>query len=238
VRQRQALRRADVVFAGGRSLHSSIVRQGRPDARLFPSGVTPEHYAPALNRPRKPSPRPVAGYIGVIDERLDLGLVGQLAEQLPDWEIRMIGPVAKISPCDLPQAANITYPGHKTYAELPAAMAGLDVALMPFALNEATRSISPTKTLEYLAGGLPVISTPIPDVVSDFADVVHLRRTARDFAVLCRALGRRKTTGRPDPGVRELLRRYHWDAIAAQMEEAVSSAGSQAPLAVQGAATA
>jgi glycosyltransferase involved in cell wall biosynthesis len=238
VRQRQALRRADVVFAGGRSLHSSLVRQGRTDARLFPSGVTPEHYAAALTRPAKPSPRPVAGYIGVIDERLDLDLLRQLAGQLPDWEIRMIGPVAKISPGDLPQAPNITYAGHKSYAELPAAMAGLDVALMPFALNEATRSISPTKTLEYLAGGLPVISTPVPDVASEFADVVHLRRTARDFAALCRDLGPRKTSSRPDPGVRELLRRYHWDSIAAQMQEAVSSAGSRALSAVRAEATA
>lgn len=228
VRQRQALRRADVVFAGGRSLHNSLLRQGRTDAQLFPSGVTPEHYAPALTRTAQPSPRPVAGYIGVIDERLDLDLVRDLAAQLPDWEIHMIGPVAKINPADLPQAPNITYPGHKTYNELPAAMAGLDVALMPFALNDATRSISPTKTLEYLAGGLPVISTPIPDVVSDFTGTVHLRNTAAGFAALCRELGPRKTPYRPHPGIREILRRYHWDSIASQMHQAITAAGTRA----------
>jgi glycosyltransferase involved in cell wall biosynthesis len=227
VRQRQALRRADVVFAGGRSLHSSIIRQGRSDAQLLPSGVAPEHYRPALTRPLPASGRPVAGYIGVIDERLDLQLIAGIAAALPDWEIRMIGPVAKIDPDDLPQAPNIVYAGHKCYAELPGVMAGLDVALMPFAINEATRAISPTKTLEYLAGGLPVISTHVPDVVADFSSVVHLRSRAEEFAALCRRLGRRKTATRPDPATHELLKRYHWDSIAARMRESLITTGAR-----------
>ena len=227
VRQRQALRLADVVFAGGRSIHNSIVRQGRSDAQLFPSGVAPEHYRPALTRPEPVSKRPVAGYVGVIDERLDLQLIAGIAAALPNWEIRMVGPVAKIDPADLPKAPNIVYSGHKCYAELPEVMAGFDVALMPFAINEATRSISPTKTLEYLAGGLPVISTHVPDVVADFSSVVHLRSTAAEFAALCTRLGRRKSATRPDPGTQELLRRYHWDSIAARMQESVTSARPQ-----------
>ncbi|MCU1510510.1 MAG: glycosyltransferase family 1 protein [Arthrobacter sp.] len=227
VRQRQALRLADIVFAGGRSLHSSMVRQGRSDAQLLPSGVAPEHYRQALTRPRQTSDRPVAGYIGVIDERLDLQLISGIAAELPDWEIRMIGPVAKINPDDLPKAPNISYAGHKTYAELPGVMAELDVALMPFAINEATRSISPTKTLEYLAGGLPVVSTHVPDVVANFSGVVHLGSRAADFAALCAHLGRRKTSTRPDPSTRDLLKKYHWDSIAARIRESVVSAGSQ-----------
>jgi glycosyltransferase involved in cell wall biosynthesis len=225
VRQRQALRRADVVFAGGRSLHSLMIRQGRSDAQLVPSGVAPEHYRPALTRPRQASGRAVAGYIGVIDERLDLQLISGLAAELPDWEIRMVGPVSKINPDDLPQASNISYAGHKTYAELPEVMAGLDVALMPFAINEATRFISPTKTLEYLAGGLPVISTHVPDVVANFSGVVHLGRRPEEFAAVCAKLGRRKTAARPDPGAQELLNKYHWDAIAARMMESVAASG-------------
>lgn len=227
VRQRQALRRADVVFTGGRTLQSSIVRQGRADAQLFASGVAPEHYAPALQRPSSQGGRPVAGYIGVIDERLDLNLIAETARLLPDWEIRMIGPVAKISPADLPQAPNITYAGPRTYDELPAAMAELDVALMPFALNEATKSISPTKTLEYLAGGLPVISTPVPDVVADFGSVVHVRRGAAEIAALCRQLGVRESAERLPRNTRRILERCHWDTIAAQMAASVSAAGGQ-----------
>jgi glycosyltransferase involved in cell wall biosynthesis len=225
VRQRQALREADVVFAGGRSLHNSVIRQGRADALLFPSGVAPEHYHPARRKPRPQRTRPVAGYVGVIDERLDLNLIRDTAALLPDWEIRIVGPVAKIDPQDLPQAPNITYPGHKTYAELPAVMAGLDVALMPFALNEATRSISPTKTLEYLAAGLPVISTPIPDVITEFAPTVHVADNAEDVAAQCRQARRRHPSRQRDHNVRELLAKYHWDSIAAQMEASVFAAG-------------
>ena len=217
VRQRQALRRADIVFAGGRSLHRSIVRQGRTDALLYPSGVEPEHYRIPTAGPRQAGTRPVAGYVGVLDERLDLRLIADLAGALPDWEVRMYGPVAKIDPASLPQAPNITYAGFTSYADLPAAMAGLDVALMPFALNEATRSISPTKTLEYLAAGLPVVSTRVPDVVADFPGAVHLRDGAAGFAALCRQLGQRDPSQRPAAQTRELLRKYHWDVIAGGM---------------------
>jgi glycosyltransferase involved in cell wall biosynthesis len=225
VRQRQALRRADVVFAGGRSLHRSVVRQGRPDALLFPSGVEPEHYGLPTASPRLPGHRPVAGYVGVLDERLDLQLIGDLASALPDWEIRMYGPVAKIDPASLPQARNVTYAGYTSYADLPAAMAGLDVALMPFALNEATRSISPTKTLEYLAAGLPVVSTRVPDVVADFPGTVHLRDHGAGFAELCRHLGRRDPARGPNPKTQELLKKYHWDVIAERMAAAVFAPG-------------
>lgn len=238
VRQRQALRRADVVFTGGRSLHNSITRQGRTEAQLFSSGVAPEHYAPALRRQPALGSNQVAGYVGVIDERLDLNLIADLAARLPRWEIRMIGPIAKINPGDLPQAPNITYAGHKTYAQLPAAMAELDVALMPFALNEATRSISPTKTLEYLASGLPVVSTRVPDVVTDFSGTVHLCDTAEEFAATCARLGRRAPSTRPERNIRELLKKYHWKTIAAQMEESAFPAAAQDPTAVEGEATA
>jgi glycosyltransferase involved in cell wall biosynthesis len=230
VRQRQALRRADVVFAGGRSLHRSIVRQGRTDALLFPSGVEPEHYRVPTAAPRAPGTRPVAGYVGVLDERLDLQLIADLARALPGWEIRMYGPVAKIDPGSLPQAPNITYAGYTSYADLPAAMAGLDVALMPFALNEATRSISPTKTLEYLAAGLPVVSTRVPDVVADFPGTVHLRDDGAGFAELCRQLGQRDPSRGPNPRTRDLLEKYHWGVIAEQMRASVFGSALREPV--------
>ncbi|MBJ2120845.1 glycosyltransferase [Arthrobacter sp. MSA 4-2] len=222
VRQRQALRRADVVFAGGRSLHRSVVRQGREDAHLVPSGVAVEHYAAAGRHAKRDRERPVAGYVGVLDERLDLGLLADLAARLPQWDIHMIGPVCKIDPADLPQAPNISYLGQQSYEDLPGLMADLDVALMPFALNEATRSISPTKTLEYLACGLPVVSTRVPDVVADFTGVVDLQDDGEGFAGACgRLVGR---AGRaPSAELKRLLKHHHWDRIAGSMEKLVFS---------------
>jgi glycosyltransferase involved in cell wall biosynthesis len=212
---RRTLREADLVFAGGRTLHLGVLRH-RADAHLFPSGVEPEHYARAraLRRHRDV---PVAGYVGVLDERLDLELVRGLAAALPDWEVRLIGPVAKIDPADLPAAPNLTYPGPRSYDELPEVMAGFDVAIMPFALNEATRAISPTKTLEYLAAGLPVVSTPVADVVSAFAAVVDVEPDADGFARACRQ-AREADRSQWDRSVRPLLYAHHWDTIASEME--------------------
>ncbi|WP_210481284.1 glycosyltransferase [Naasia sp. SYSU D00948] len=221
VRQRQALRRADVVFAGGRSLHRSVVRQGRTDAILVPSGVSIADYAVASHH-RARNARPVAGFVGVLDERLDIDLLGQVAEAAPDWDIRMVGPVAKIDPADLPQAPNISYLGMAPYAELPRHMASFDVAIMPFALNEATKSISPTKTLEYLASGLPVVSTRVPDVVADFPGVVDLQDDAAGFAAAFdRLRGRAGTVA--SERVRRILQRNDWDAIASRMDQMIFS---------------
>ncbi|WP_146906908.1 glycosyltransferase, partial [Cellulomonas aerilata] len=189
---------------------------------LFRSGVETGHYA-ASRRLRTPHERPVAGYVGVIDERLDLELIGRLAAELADWTIRVVGPVAKIDPADLPQAPNLEYPGLVSYDELPAVMAGFDVALMPFALNEATRSISPTKTLEYLAAGLPVVSTRVPDVVGDYDDVVHLADDGEGFAAACRTVVGDDCDTR-DRRVRPLQARQEWDHIAERMAALMETA--------------
>lgn len=220
VRQRQALKRADVVFAGGRSLHRSVVKQGREDAHLVPSGVSVGHYAATARKADPGRDRPVAGYVGVLDERIDFDLVAGLAERLPEWEIRMVGPICKIEESDLPQAPNITYLGQQAYEDLPGHMAQFDVALMPFALNEATKSISPTKTLEYLASALPVVSTRVPDVVADFPGVVDLQDDADGFAAACQdLLGR--AGEKPSPELRRLLKRHDWNRIAELMDQQV-----------------
>ena len=224
LRQAQALKAADVVFAGGRSLHRSVVGRRPTGTHLFPSGVEPEHFAGARRRrTEEPRPaRPVAGYVGVIDERLDLSLLADLAAALPEWDIEVVGPVVKIDAASLPAAPNLHYPGPRPYAELPDVMAGFDVGLMPFALNEATRSISPTKTLEYLAAGLPVVSTRVPDVVADYEGIVDLADDAAGFAAACRA-GRAGIDETRATRIEAVLHRQHWDSIAARMEELITS---------------
>ncbi len=158
---------ADCVFTGGYSLYETK-RARHPRVFPFPSSVDAPHFARARSissmRPHKPR----LGFYGVIDERMDLDLVAALADARPDWEIELVGPVVKIDPADLPQRPNLFYPGARTYDELPGELAGWDVALMPFAINDSTRFISPTKTPEYLAGGRPVVSTPITDVVRHY----------------------------------------------------------------------
>jgi UDP-galactopyranose mutase len=186
-REAELLGLADVVFTGGYSLFESK-RQRHLNVHAFPSSVDAAHFARARThqdapRDQEPIARPRLGFCGVIDERMNLDLVRAVATARPDWQIVMIGPVAKISPDALPRAANIHYLGMKPYDQLPAYLAGWDVALMPFAHNDATRFISPTKTPEYLAAGLPVVSTSIRDVVRPYGEMglVGIADTAPEF---------------------------------------------------------
>jgi UDP-galactopyranose mutase len=177
--------RAAYVIAGGRSLWDTVkarVSAGGP----YPSGVDLEAYRAiarnAVGSHGERSGRPVFGYIGVIDERIDLALLRDVSAMRPDASFQLAGPVAKIDPSLLPRADNIVYLGKVAYTALPALVANYTVALMPFAINEATRYISPTKTLEYLAAGLPVVSTAVPDVVADFGEIVYIASDAAEFA--------------------------------------------------------
>ena len=165
------LSRAALVLTGGLSLYE-VKRNLHPNVHAFPSSVDTAHYRPSRDRQAQVAPDDLAaiagpriGYFGVIDERIDLALVDGVARARPDVQIVMIGPVVKIDPATLPRAENIHWLGMKSYAELPRYLAGLDVGWMPFALNDATRFISPTKTPEFLAAGVPVVSTSIVDVV-------------------------------------------------------------------------
>lgn len=166
--------RADMVFTGGMSLYAAKRRRHR-NVHPFPSSIDVAHFDQARRTPAEPADQaviggPRAGFFGVIDERMDLDLVAETARLRPDWQFVMIGPVVKIDPASLPRAANIHWLGGKSYRELPAYLGGWDVGLMPFALNESTRFISPTKTPEFLAAGLPVLSTAIADVISPYGE--------------------------------------------------------------------
>ncbi|WP_232318454.1 UDP-galactopyranose mutase [Sphingomonas sp. TDK1] len=215
---------ADLVFTGGYSLYEAK-RESHPSVHAFPSSVDAAHFAQARALVQDVAgqaglPRPRLGFYGVIDERMDLGLIAALADARPDWTIVMVGPVVKIDLAELPQRANIAWLGAKTYAELPLYAGGWDVALMPFAINDATRFISPTKTPEYLAAGLPVVSTPIADVIRHYGDVagVFVADGAAGFLHACaQALALRGTGDAWRVEADALLAEQSWDQVAARM---------------------
>jgi UDP-galactopyranose mutase len=173
--EERLFRNADLVFTGGASLFESKRKQ-HPSVHLFPSSVEIEHFAQARSIKHDPEDQskllhPRLGYAGVIDERMDLQLLRKVASERPIWQIILLGPVVKVDEASLPKADNIHYLGMKQYSELPAYLSGWEIGMLPFALNESTRFISPTKTPEYLAAGLKVVSTPIRDVVTPYGDL-------------------------------------------------------------------
>jgi UDP-galactopyranose mutase len=224
--EQELLEAADLVFTGGRSLYEA--RQGaHPSVHCFPSSVDTTHFASARIDQPDPSDqasieRPRVGYFGVLDERLDWDLIAAVAEARPAWQLVLVGPTAKVDADTLPAGANIHYLGPKPYADLPAYLAGWDVAMMPFARNEATRFISPTKTPEYLAGGRPVASTSIRDVVHPYGDLglVHIGDAPASFiAAIEQALAE------PIPELHAradaFLARASWDRTWADMESLI-----------------
>ncbi|HEV2082521.1 MAG TPA: UDP-galactopyranose mutase [Brevundimonas sp.] len=185
--ERELLAAADVVFTGGHSLYEAK-RDLHPNIHPFPSSVDRGHFGQARVLPKAiRGDRPRFGFYGVIDERMDLELIDAVAAARPQWDFEIVGPVVKIDPASLPQRDNILWPGQAAYDQLPGLLANWDVALMPFAINESTRFISPTKTPEYLSGGRPVVSTPIRDVVRHYGelDAVLIADTAESFVAAC-----------------------------------------------------
>jgi glycosyltransferase involved in cell wall biosynthesis len=200
LRQRETalMKRAAVVFTGGPSLFDAK-RHLHPGVHCIPSSVDATHFNPANLKPESEAAQavqqlqghlvgPRLGYFGVIDERLDLSLVERVADEHPDWQVVMVGPVVKIDPASLPQRPNIHWLGMQSYERLPYFCAGWDVCLMPFAQNEATRFISPTKTLEYMAASKPVVSTPIKDVITLYGSAVKVAYTPEAFVQACESL--------------------------------------------------
>jgi len=229
-REERLLAAADLVFTGGQSLYE--VKRGRhPSVHAFPSSIEAAHFARAREVQPEPTdqadiPRPRLGYFGVIDERIDLDLLAGLADARPEWQIVMLGPVVKIDPESLPRRENLRYLGMKSYAELPAYLAGWDVALMPFARNESTRFISPTKTPEYLAGGRPVVSTSIRDVVRPYGEL-GLVEIADEPGEVVAAVERCLQSGRRDLWLRrvdEFLAEGSWDRTHRCMSDLIDDA--------------
>jgi glycosyltransferase involved in cell wall biosynthesis len=186
-REDELMKRADIVFTGGNSLYEAK-KSKHPNIYLFPSSIDRGHFEKARSihvelSDQQHIPFPRIGFFGVIDERMDINLLTEMAEKKPDWQFILVGPVVKIDPATLPKHSNIHYLGPKTYKELPYYISKWNVAMMPFAINESTRFISPTKTPEYLAAGKPVVSTPVYDVVKAYGEtgVVYIADTAKQF---------------------------------------------------------
>lgn len=222
--EKQLLAAADIVYTGGKSLYESK-KQKHHNVFCFPSSVDIEHFANhksgEILKPEdlKNIPSPIVGYYGVIDERIDLNLLKDTAAKRPETSFVMIGPLCKIEDHDLPKADNIYYLGMKSYEELPQYLHFFDIAMMPFALNDSTKYISPTKTLEYMSAYKPIISTKIRDVVRDYSSCIALIETADDFAMAIEEAPKRDLSAYD-----EILQKTSWDATAEQMSSIIQNA--------------
>ncbi|MCC9137024.1 glycosyltransferase family 1 protein [Pontibacter silvestris] len=230
----QALyKKADLVFTGGQSLYE-VKKQQHQAVHAFPSSIDKAHFAQAKEELPQPAdqasiPAPRLGFFGVIDERMDLDLLSALADARPEWQIVIVGPVVKIDPASVPQRPNIHYLGGKSYQELPAYLSGWQVALLPFAINESTAFISPTKTPEYLAAGKPVVSTPIRDVVRPYGEegLVHIASTAQEFVEAIEAAMLQQENNAWKEHVKTFMANMSWDQTWRDMVELLAQAAHQ-----------
>jgi glycosyltransferase involved in cell wall biosynthesis len=226
--ERRLMSRADVVFTGGYELWMKKSRQ-HPNTHFFGCGVEYEHFSKAQD-PRTPVPDdiaslpgPVIGWFGVIDERVDYDLLQEMAALRPEWSFVMVGPVVKVDPATLPQAPNLHWLGGRDYKILPDYCRGYDVCMMAFAINEATEFINPTKALEYLATGKPVLSTPVADVVRQYQDLVYIERDAQGFIDRIEEFLTNPDTDRIQRGI-DKASSCSWESTVSQMQNLIDEA--------------
>lgn len=214
--------RADVIFCGGRKMRQKRL-PANPNTHFYGTGVDRKHFGRATDHslPVHPEianlPGPIFGYFGVIDERIDYELLARLADSNPGGSVAMVGPFAKVDPVTLPQRANLYWLGGRPYNDLPSLTKGMDVCMMPFALNEATEYINPTKALEYMAAGKPVVSTALDEVISNFSTASRIAHTHEDFIAICHTEARSPSKERIRAGFR-LAEENAWEAIVAKMD--------------------
>ena len=227
--ERRLMSKADIVFTGGQSLYEAK-RDRHSNIHAFPSSIDVGHFNQARTITEEPPdqasiPHPRFGFCGVIDERMDIEMLREMADLRPEWQFIMIGPVVKISDEDLPRRENIHYLGGKDYKDLPDYIAGWDVAIMPFAINDSTKFISPTKTPEYLAAGKPVVSTPIRDVVRPYGDLelVHIASTTDEFVSACEKALEDTMSDRLQK-TDEFLSYNSWDITFSKMKKLIDEA--------------
>lgn len=221
------LRRADLVFTGGHSLYQAK-KHLHHNIHPFPSSIDKSHFLSARMGCKDPKDQisilhPRFGFYGVIDERLHISLIDELSALRPDWHFILVGPIIKIDPAILPKKENIHYLGAKSYNDLPAYLSGWDVAILPFELNESTKYISPTKTPEYLAGGKPVISTSIADVVSPYGKLglVRIADTAEEFIKAAEEIFNEENKAAWKGNVDKFLENISWNSTWHNMSELI-----------------
>lgn len=228
-RESALLNIADLVFTGGPSLYEAK-KDRHANAHCFSSSVDAKHFRKALDASiSHPEQAHIAGprlgFYGVIDERFDTDLVRQMAAAHPEWQIVLVGPVVKIDPAELPRADNVHYMGQRNYDELPKFLAGWDVCLLPFAMNDSTKFISPTKVLEYMAAEKLSVSTPITDVKVPYGDVVAIASTADEFIAACERMLAAGATEKAQlvDRMRDIVANTSWDKTAGRMHELIST---------------
>lgn len=233
-RERELLGVADVVFCGGQKMRRKRLPLN-PNTHFFGTGVDIQHFGQALSPQLPVAPEiaalggaPVLGYFGVIDERIDYELLAKLADARPGWHIMMVGPTAKVDPADFPQRSNLHWLGGRPYAALPALTKGFAVALMPFALNAATEYINPTKALEYMAAGRPVVSTALDEVKLNFGRVARVADSHDEFIALCAAETDRPSRARIARGLK-LAADNTWESNIDRMEAHIAKVLANIP---------
>jgi glycosyltransferase involved in cell wall biosynthesis len=221
-RESELLTRADVVFTGGRKLWESK-RQQNQNCHFYGCGVDIEHFGKArLEQTEIPEDlrsvrKPVLGFFGVVDERMDYELIAKLADANPEWSVVIIGPRTKVEESALPKRSNIHWLGGRDYSQLPNYCKGFDVCLMPFALNESTEYINPTKSLEYVATGRPIVSSAVADVVRNFGSVVQIANSHQEFIELCQQTLAKADDERVKRGL-QMVGENSWESIVAKLE--------------------
>jgi glycosyltransferase involved in cell wall biosynthesis len=238
-REAELLARADVVFTGGRKLFEAKSEHNE-NCHFYGCGVDCEHFGKALAeettvpedlgaimsplsvRAALPG-RKVLGYFGVVDERMDYELIARLADANREWSVVMIGPTMKVDESTLPKRPNLHWLGQRSYQQLPAYCKGFDVCLMPFALNESTEFINPTKALEYMATGRMIVSTGVPDVIRNFGLVIKIAKEHDEFIKLCREAVERSEPEAIKRGS-QMARENTWERIVGRMEEHIEEA--------------
>lgn len=221
-RERELTQRADLIFCGGRKMRDKRL-PFNSNAHFYGTGVDCEHFGRALTDELEVDSEiaalrgPVLGYFGVVDERIDYPLLAALADAHSDWSIAMVGPIAKVDHATLPRRHNLHWLGGRPYQRLPAMTKGFAVCLMPFALNAATEFINPTKALEYMAAGRPVVSTALDEVRTNFSSISRVAGTHAEFIKMCRREVDSPTKSRIRGGLK-LASANTWEAITAKME--------------------
>ena len=224
-RERELLDAADVVFAGGPKMAKSK-RRHNSNCHSYGCGVDIKHFGKARHaRTKLPADvaeftGPVLGYVGVVDERVDYDLLAKLADHNPGWNIAIVGPHTKVDPAEFPVKENLHFLGGRDYAQLPAYAKAFDICMMPFAKNEATEFINPTKALEYMATGTPIVSTDVEDVVLQFSEVVSIATSHEEFIAACEERLEQPDAGRIAAGLK-MAKNNSWESIVAQLEKHV-----------------